>query len=298
MSLTPYVELRDLDHLWFQVSGTLCNLRCHHCFISCSPDNDAFGMMSLSMIEPYLKDSVALGVKEYYFTGGEPFLNPEMLRILERTLALGPATVLTNATILPQRFLGELARLAQRARFSLELRVSLDGPDAQRNDPIRGAGSFELALRGLRGLVQAGFLPIVTVMQSWEPAEELRVLREFVAMLRSLGCDRPRLKIIPSLKLGAEALRSRPYLDEERVRPEMMEGFDQATLYCSHSRTVTDKGVYVCPILIEAPDARLGQTLSEARVPFALRHQACFTCYLSGAICSNASSGSLEVEGW
>ena len=103
MTLAPFVELRDLDHLWFQVSGTLCNLRCHHCFISCSPDNDAFGMMGLDAIQPYLHESVELGVKEYYFTGGEPFLNPQMLPILERTLALGPATVLTNATILPDR---------------------------------------------------------------------------------------------------------------------------------------------------------------------------------------------------
>jgi AdoMet-dependent heme synthase len=298
MTQAPFVELRDLDHLWFQVSGTLCNLRCHHCFISCSPDNDAFGMMTLDMIEPYLRESIELGVKEYYFTGGEPFLNPQMLQILERTLALGPATVLTNATVLPQRFVRELGRLAELSPFSLEIRVSLDGPDASRNDPIRGQGTFELALRGLRSLVAAGFLPIITIMQSWEPADELRVLRDFVGLLRSMGCDRPRLKIIPSLKLGAEAQRSRPYGDEERVTPEMMDGFDQAALYCSHSRTVTEKGVYVCPILIESPDARLGKALGESRMPFALRHQACFTCYMSGAICSNASSGSLEVEGW
>ncbi len=39
----PWIELTDLDELWFQVSGTLCNLRCTHCFISCSPQNDSFG---------------------------------------------------------------------------------------------------------------------------------------------------------------------------------------------------------------------------------------------------------------
>ena len=251
--------------------------------------------MSLQALEPYLLESVELGVKEYYFTGGEPFLNPQMLPILERTLALGPATVLTNATILPQRVLRELARVARASAYSLEIRVSLDGPDPGRNDPIRGEGTFELAMRGLRGLVDAGFLPIVTVMQSWEPTEELAVLRDFVALLRSLGCVRPRIKLIPSLKLGAETTRSRPYAEDERVTAEMMLGFDQSTLYCSHSRTVTDKGVVVCPILIDSPDARLGSSLSEASGPFALRHQACYTCYLSGAICANVSSGSLEV---
>jgi AdoMet-dependent heme synthase len=297
-SLAPQVGLLGLDHLWFQVSGTLCNLRCHHCFISCSPENRSFGMLGLAEVEPHLAASVELGVKEYYFTGGEPFLNPELLPILERTLALGPATVLTNATVLPSRTLRELRRLAEHSEFSLELRVSLDGPDAARNDPIRGEGTFELALRGLGRLVAAGFLPIVTMMQSWEPADEGRVLGDFTALLRSLGCGRPRLKVIPSLKMGAEALRDRGYHDDERVAPEMMQGFDTATLYCSHSRTVTDRGVYVCPILIESEDARLGGTLHEALSPFALRHQACFTCYVSGAICANVAAGFSEEGGW
>jgi hypothetical protein len=71
----------------------------------------------------------------------------------------------------------------------------------------------------------------------------------------------------------------------------MLEGFDQANLVCNRSRIVTDRGVHVCPILIEQPDSLLGQTLKEATRPFALRHGACFTCYQYGAICSNASSG-------
>jgi hypothetical protein len=71
----------------------------------------------------------------------------------------------------------------------------------------------------------------------------------------------------------------------------MIEGFDQAQLICNHSRVVTDRGVYVCPILIEAPDARLGTNLEGALVAYPLRHHACFTCYQFGAICSNPSSG-------
>ena len=85
-SLPPTVELSHLDHLWFQVSGTLCNLTCHHCFISCSPKNDSFGYLSLDEVKRRLEESVALGVKEYYFTGGEPFLNRDIVPILVETL--------------------------------------------------------------------------------------------------------------------------------------------------------------------------------------------------------------------
>ena len=96
----PSVGLASLDTLWFQVAGTVCNLACTHCFVSSSPTNHTHEEMTLEEIRPYLQEGAALGVKEYYFTGGEPFLNPEMEAILEATLEHGPATVLTNGLLL------------------------------------------------------------------------------------------------------------------------------------------------------------------------------------------------------
>ena len=75
----------------------------------------------------------------------------------------------------------------------------------------------------------------------------------------------------------------------------MMEGFDQSYLLCNHSRIVTDRGVFVCPILIESADGRLGDTLDESLRPYPLRHHACFTCYQYGALCSNPSGGMPET---
>src|SRR5437660_3141507 len=106
----PAVPLDHLDDLWFQVAGTLCNLACRHCFISCSPHNHAFGFLDLDTIRRSLDESVGLGVKEYYFTGGEPFLHPDMTEILELTLGYGPATVLTNGTVFKDDWLKRLAR--------------------------------------------------------------------------------------------------------------------------------------------------------------------------------------------
>jgi len=95
----PLLVLDHLDDLWFQIAGTICNLRCNHCFISCSPENRALGMMTFEQFLPYLHEAIQLGVKEFYFTGGEPFANPDLLKVLEATLQVGPATVLTNATL-------------------------------------------------------------------------------------------------------------------------------------------------------------------------------------------------------
>src|SRR5882762_7023276 len=119
----PLVSLSHLDDLWFQVSGTLCNLECTHCFISCSPHNHAFGFLTLDDVRRALEESVALGVKEYYFTGGEPFLNRDMTAILELTLRYGPATVLTNGTVLKDEWLERLRRAEAASAYTLEFRV-------------------------------------------------------------------------------------------------------------------------------------------------------------------------------
>jgi sulfatase maturation enzyme AslB (radical SAM superfamily) len=290
MTSPPLVPLSHLDDLWFQVAGTLCNLECRHCFISCSPTNRAFGFLTLADVRRRLEESVALGVKEYYFTGGEPFLNREMTAILVETLRYGPATVLTNATVLRDEWLDDLARAEAAGPYSLEFRVSIDGPSPETNDPIRGEGTFARAMHGLRRLVRHGFLPIVTVARTWPPERETEVIRAFLGVLCEAGYPRPRLKVLPTLRLGAEESRTRGYAPAERVTAEMMAGYDAAQLICEHSRVVTDRGVYVCPILLDSPEARLGESLLESLGPYPLRHGACFTCYQYGAICSNPSS--------
>ncbi len=291
----PVVPLAHLDDLWFQVAGTLCNLTCRHCFISCSPHNRTFGFLDLETIRRALDESVRLGVKEYYFTGGEPFLNWDTVGILELTLRYGPATVLTNGTVFKEEWLERLRRADEASLYSLEFRVSLDGFTPAANDAVRGEGTFERILRGVRQLLAHGFLPLITVTQTSEQDDTSVLARELVRLLRANGYDRPRIKILPTLRIGAEVQRRRGYRPEERVTPEMMTDFDQGKLLCNHSRIVTDRGVYVCPILIEAPDARLGSTLEEGLSPYALRHQACYTCYQYGTLCANPSSGARDA---
>jgi MoaA/NifB/PqqE/SkfB family radical SAM enzyme len=291
----PSVSLAHLDDLWFQVAGTLCTLTCNHCFISCSPHNHSFGFLDLETVRRALDESVRLGVKEYYFTGGEPFLNRDMVSILELTLRYGPATVLTNGTVFKDEWLARLRDAESASPYSLEFRVSIDGYTAEQNDPVRGPGTFDRAMKGVRQLVAHGFLPIITVAHTRDDQDDAELFNGFVQLLRANGVDRPRVKILPTLRLGAEVERHRGYRAEERVTPEMMEGFDPALLICNHSRIVTDHGVYVCPILIEAPDARLGNTLAGSLQPYALRHHACYTCYQYGTICSNASAGKRDA---
>jgi sulfatase maturation enzyme AslB (radical SAM superfamily) len=282
---TPRVELSSLDTLWFQVGGTVCNLACTHCFISCSPTNHTHEPMTLAEVERYLEQAVALGVKEYYFTGGEPFLNPEMEAILAATLKVGPASVLTHGLLLDRQRCRRLAALAAGSEYSLDLRVSLDGLSAEANDPIRGAGTFARALQGIENLLAEGLNPILTVT-AVDPASATPEGRQrFLDLLRGLGAGKPRLKVLPVFKLGAEAERSGAYESWQRLAAGDAPGESWDHLQCSSCRMVTDQGVWVCPILVNEPAGRMGAALADALGPYPLAHPACWTCHVHGVSC-------------
>jgi len=214
--------------------------------------------------------------------------------ILELTLQYGPATVLTNATFLKPEWVEALRAAEDSSRYCLEFRVSIDGPDAVTNDPIRGEGTFDKAIEGVALLVESGFLPIITMTRVWDEADDQHILGRFRDVLARHGYRRARLKILPRLQIGAEAERTEGYGQFDRVTNELLEEFDMGQLICNHSRVVTDRGIAVCPILLDSPDAIMGQTLNEANGDFPLAHGACFTCYQYGAICTNAASSSME----
>jgi MoaA/NifB/PqqE/SkfB family radical SAM enzyme len=268
------------------VAGTVCNLACTHCFVSCGPGEDRHALMDRDHVRRRVREALALGAKEFYFTGGEPFLHPEILEILEDTLACGPTTVLTNGTLFTSGRLRRLAALSRGSRYSLELRVSLDGWRADEHDRFRGPGAFERALTGIAAAARAGLLPIVTATQ-FDDEDPLVFRERYVEMLRQAGVERPRLKVLPRFRLGREAHRSRPYDESETLSGLPSEAFDVNRLQCGSGRAVTARGVWVCPLLVDEPSARMADRLVDALGSFPLHHGACFTCYVTGMTCGN-----------
>jgi molybdenum cofactor biosynthesis enzyme MoaA len=286
MQTHPSVPLLALDTLWFQVAGTICNIECTHCFISCSPKNHSHGMLSLADVEMRLAEARELGVREYYFTGGEPFMNRDMLAILRATLRQGPATVLTNGMLLRKDVCRQLRELFDESEYSLDLRVSLDGFDAASHDAIRGVGVWERVMIGLRNLAEVGLDPVITVTTAADGVASAEGRARFLEIIRGFGFAKPRLKVLPLFRIGAEETRSRAYEDWERLTTETLTDGEASVLQCSSCRMVTSKGVFVCPILIEEPRARMGDTLGETLRPFGLEYGACHTCWVDGVTCT------------
>ena len=133
----PQVPLKELETLWLQVGGTLCNLECTHCFISCGPKNYTIPMMTLAQVKERLRESDKLGVKDYYITGGEVFINPEIFEILEAILFYGPLDVLTNGTQITSDKAKRLREIQNTSKNPLRFRISMEHFEESKNDQIR-----------------------------------------------------------------------------------------------------------------------------------------------------------------
>jgi organic radical activating enzyme len=289
----PEQPFHHLDELWIQVAGTVCNLTCTHCFVTCGPAETRHAMMSRAEVAARVAEGLALGVREIYFTGGEPFLNPGLESIVDDTLAHAPVTILTNGTLFTTSRVAWLAARSRASRYALELRVSLDGLDAASHDAFRGEGAWARTMRGLVALTGAGLLPIVTVTQPAHTDARTFASRA-MAVLRAEGVTHPRLKLLPMFELGRERTR-RAAGREALVLPSEpgtlaalpVEAFDPHRLQCGHARAVTSQGVFVCPLLVDEPGGRMAGTLADALRSYPLAHRACATCWLTGMTCAN-----------
>jgi MoaA/NifB/PqqE/SkfB family radical SAM enzyme len=178
-----------------------------------------------------------------------------------------------------------LKALSDASEYSLDIRISIDGYTPEANDPIRGAGTYEKILTGIRNLAAAGLNPVITVTEACGEAASAEGRTRFLEWLREIGLERPRLKILSLFRIGAEEDRLRAYDSWESLKGRHLTQDESEKLQCSSCRMVTSRGVYVCPILIDEPSAKMGESLGETLRPFELRHSACFTCHEYGVTC-------------
>lgn len=282
---SPFLALEHLDTLWLQVTGTLCNLACLHCFITCGPKNDSHPFMTTEQIFQTLDEGARYGVKEVYFTGGEPFMHEDIKKIILKTLEIAPLNILTNGILIDDAMAVWLSKIFQESKYSLDIRVSLDGINSKENDAIRGRKTFDKIIASILRLWDAGINPVITVTTCHSELGDADGRVRFIEMLKSRGITKPRLKFLSPFKIGREERRDEGYKDYEILKEGDLLEDESFDLQCSSCRMVTAKGAYPCPILIEVEEARMGETLSDALDGIHLNHPACYTCHVEGVTC-------------
>jgi len=288
------VRLNRLETLWFN-TGTLCNLACRNCYIESSPSNDRLAYITLEEVRGYLDEIERdrLGTTMLGYTGGEPFLNPEMPEILEESLARGyEVLVLTNAMkpMMRPRVRERLLALNRDYGERLLMRVSLDHYSRDLHEAERGPDTFLPAMAGLRWLTGNRFR--VDIAGRLFSGESDAAMREgYARLFRREGI---------ALDVHASGtLVLFPEMDARLDVPEITEGcwgkvgLSPDDVMCASSRMVVKRkgaprpAVVACTLLPYDPRFELGHTLAEAAGSVALNHPHCARfCVLGGASCS------------
>ena len=276
--------------MWIN-TGTLCNLACKTCYIESSPTNDALVYLTLAEVDAFLDEAQALGTREIGFTGGEPFMNPDMLAMLRSALARGfEVLVLTNAMRPMRRFDEALAALHAELGARLTMRVSLDHYTPALHEAERGANSWAKAIDGCRWLSDHGFrLAIAGRRLAGESDAAARA--GYAALFAEHG-----------LRVDAfdpAALVLFPEMDATADVPEISEacwgllGVSPASVMCASSRMVVKRKGAPAPVVVACTlipyDDRfaLGETLARGAGAVSLNHPHCARfCVLGGASCS------------
>ena len=130
-----------------------CNLRCDYCCVRSSPTTPQRAL-GLERVRRIASEAADLGIGEFFVTGGEPFLLPDIGEILQACAAAAPTTVLTNGMLFAGRGL-ETLRALPRERVILQ--ISLDSATPERHDRHRGKGTWARAWRGIERARAEGF---------------------------------------------------------------------------------------------------------------------------------------------
>lgn len=284
---TGWIQPHGLEELWFH-TGTACNLDCPFCLEGSKPGDNRLQRLALGDVRPLMAAAVALGVRQFSFTGGEPFVVKDMVAILEHGASLKPCLVLTNGSAPVVRRLPQIRKLAGTAH-PITFRVSLDYPDEARHDAGRGAGNFRLALHSVGALHKAGFA--VSVARQRQPGrEESRVDQDFREMLAAERLPQDlRIVSFPDFGTPGEQ-RTVP-----RITPDCMTRFQNETtrraFMCAFSKMVVKQGgrmrVYACTLVDDDLRYDQGESLAEALLHrVLLQHHRCYSCFKYGSSCS------------
>lgn len=287
------VALTGLRTLWVN-TGTLCNITCRNCYIESSPTNDALVYLSAAEVGAFLDEAAAIGapLEEVGFTGGEPFLNRDLLPMLRDVLSRGlSALVLTNAMKPMMNHAAALLALREGFGDRLTIRVSLDHHEASAHDLERGAGAFAKTMDGLAWLARHGFRFHVAGRAGFGAGDEPAMRAGYAALFAAHG-----------IALDAEdpvALMLFPEMDAAVDVPEITEACwsilrkSPDSLMCASARMVVKRrgaerpAVVACTLLPYDPQFELGATLAESSRAVALNHPHCAKfCVLGGAACS------------
>ena len=285
-----FVKFSGLKTLWFN-TGTLCNISCDGCYIESSPVNNKLLYLNVKDVEEYLKQikTYNLPCDTIGITGGEPFMNKDIISILNLcTQSNYNILVLTNAM---QPMLNKIKELKKFSNYKkLTLRVSLDHYSKDGHENIRGKNTWNKALIGIKWLVNNNFK--INIASRIINKNEKLVRDGFAKLFREKNLtidayDKNDLVLFPEMAL---------HDDTPEITTDCWDILNNSpnNMMCSNSRMVVKRRedskthIVSCTLIPFAKDFSYGNNLKKSFNKIYLNHPFCSKfCVLGGASCTN-----------
>lgn len=284
-----FVEAEKIKTLWFN-TGTLCNIECKNCYIESSPKNDRLVYLTFDEVKNFIDEAIEknLGTQEIGFTGGEPFMNKDIIKMIEYSLSKGLKTLVLSNAMKPM--LNRVEEIKKINHKNLTIRVSIDHYEKSKHEEIRGKNTYDIMMKGLKWLDENDFNYALATRLLWnETEEELR--KNFGIFVKN-----NHLKLNTNSK---QELVTFAEMDESVDTPEITTSCwdilkkDPKDIMCSSSRMIVRKkdlkkpSVIACTLLPYDEEFDLGQTLTNSLQKIYLNHKHCSKfCVLGGSSCS------------
>lgn len=284
-----FIEAKKINTLWFN-TGTLCNIECKNCYIESSPKNDRLVYLTFDEVKLFIDEAIDnnLKTKEIGFTGGEPFMNKDILKMVDYALEKKFKVLILSNAMKPM--LNKKEELLKLRHPNLTIRVSIDHYNKTKHEEVRGKGTYEVMMKGLNWLSQNNFNFTLATRLLWDESENnLRQnFQEFINTYQ-LNLD----------AYSKEQLVTFAEMDEKIDTPEITTDCwgilnkDPNDIMCSWSRMVVKKkgskkpSVIACTLLPYDEEFDLGESLTNSLQKIYLNHKHCSKfCVLGGSSCS------------
>tara|TARA_B100000029_G_scaffold504848_1_gene584447 strand:+ start:14552 stop:15460 length:909 start_codon:yes stop_codon:yes gene_type:complete len=282
-----YIKPIQLRELWFH-TGTACNLACPFCLEGSKPGDNRLERITLEDTLPFFEDAVSLGVEQFSFTGGEPFIVKDFVRTLEYASNLKPCLVLTNGTDPLLKRINQLDSLIYQPN-QVAFRISIDYHDESKHDGGRGTGSFQKSLESLKALDEKGFK--ISVARQMTINEDSNAIdRIYRTLFRKQGIpENTTIVSFPDF-FTPGSTPTVPSITENCMTTYHSKKTREAFM-CSFSKMVVKKNgkmrIYACTLVDDDETYDLGSDLKESiEKKIMMRHHRCYSCFTYGSSCS------------
>ena len=281
------IDPHALEELWCH-TGTACNLACPFCLEGSKPGDNRLDRVTLADVRPFMDEALTLGVKQFSFTGGEPFIIKDFVNMLRYASSHRPCLVLTNGTEPVLKRLHQIETLRAQAH-PISFRISIDYPDAQRHDAGRGPGTFALSWQALKALSDMGFnVSLARQMEAGEDTAQVEAAFRALCTVHGLPANLTQVAFPDFSTPGNN-------LEVPHVTTSCMTTYQTAEsrrlFMCAFSKMVVKKAgrmrVYACTLVDDDERYDQGATLYDSLQPrVMLSHHRCYSCFAYGSSCS------------